>query len=121
MLIDCLHAIIAVVVKGTLELNFKLMVGTCCKREQYEVTLKLHLNNAARILHQFLHFMNNPTVVIQLIMLRESLILLLFNKDPQVVAELGHSLPQFFLGPRVCPKIGELIRKLVEAVDEVLD
>jgi len=54
-------------------------------------------------------------------MLRQSLVFLLLDESPHVVSEPHYSLPQLLLSHRVRPQIRELLRELVEAINEILD
>ena len=79
------------------------------------------MDDPARVLHEFLHLIDDPPVRVQLIVLEQGLILFGFEDGPDVVAESCHSLVQLDLRVLVRSQVRELLRELIERFYEILD
>lgn len=97
------------------------MVDARHERECDEETSELSLYDFACVLHKFLHLVDDPSVCVQLIMLKQCLIFFGFKDAPDVVAEASHSLVQLDLCVLIRSEVRELLRELVERLNEILD
>jgi hypothetical protein len=68
-IIDGLRTIITVVLYGPLEINLDLLVDARDQGESDKEASEFCLNDFARVLHQLLHLVDDPSVCVQLIVL----------------------------------------------------